>query len=105
LQNVHQHATLYNALVRGRGIDLLHKKGHEGLRATIEQHLQRVVSAEHASAALVPAIADYIAGAIFTLLIWWLDHNMPHTAERMDALFQQLVLPGVQQTLGMHLDA
>jgi AcrR family transcriptional regulator len=105
LQHVQQHAPLYKALVRGRGIDLIHKKGHELLRAAIEHHLQRVVAAERPAAALVPVIADYIAGAIFTLLIWWLEHDMPYPAEQMDGLFQQLVLPGVQQTLGMHMAA
>lgn len=104
-QHVQQHYALYNALVRGHGLDLLHKKGHDHLRANIEQHLQQIVTAEHPSATLLPVIADYVAGSIFTLLMWWLEHELPYPAEQMDALFQQLVLPGVQQTLGIHTAA
>ena len=41
----------------------------------------------------------YLAGAIFNMLTWWLDNEMPYTPEQMDALFQQLVRPGVEATL------
>ncbi len=93
-QHVQTHHQLYKALVRGGGIELLYKKGHERLRQNIEQHL----------VALVPAgqtLADYMAGAILTMLRWWLDNGMPYPPEQMDAMFQQLVLPGVQATLGV----
>jgi hypothetical protein len=33
------------------------------------------------------------------MLTWWLDHEMPYTPQQMDALFHQLVLPGVYMTL------
>jgi len=50
-------------------------------------------------AAPLPLVADYLAGAILSMLTWWLDNNMPYSPEQMDALFQQLVRPGVEATL------
>ena len=47
----------------------------------------------------LPLVADYLAGAILSMLTWWLDNDMPYTPEQMDTLFQQLVWPGVQATL------
>lgn len=41
-------------------------------------------------------MADYLAGAILSMLTWWLDNNMPYSPEQMDALFKQLVRPGVE---------
>lgn len=102
-QHVQQHYALYKALVRGQGIDMLHKKGHERLRMNIEQHLQQVVAAAHPPTAPLPLVADYMAGAIFTLLMWWLEHELPYPPEEMDRVFHQLVLPGVERTLGVRM--
>jgi len=100
-QHVQTHHQLYKALVRGGGIELLYKKGHERLRQNIEQHLVALVPAGQTQAAPPALVADYMAGAILTMLRWWLDNGMPYPPEQMDAMFQQLVLPGVQATLGV----
>ncbi|MFL5802066.1 MAG: TetR/AcrR family transcriptional regulator [Roseiflexaceae bacterium] len=100
-QHVQTHHQLYKALVRGGGIELLYKKGHERLRQNIEQHLVALVPAGQTPAAPLALVADYMAGAILTMLRWWLDNGMPYPPEQMDAMFQQLVLPGVQATLGI----
>jgi hypothetical protein len=40
-------------------------------------------------------VAHYLAGALLNLLKWWIEAEMPYTAEQMDELFQQLALLGV----------
>src|SRR5258706_10394854 len=50
-QHVQTHHQLYKALVRGGGIELLYKKGHERLRQNIEQHLVALVPAGRTPAA------------------------------------------------------
>jgi hypothetical protein len=86
-------------LVRGGPIDLLYKKGHERLCHNIERHLAVLAPAEETSEMLLSLVADSMAGAILTMLKWWLEHDMPYTPEQMEALFHQLVLPGVYVTL------
>jgi AcrR family transcriptional regulator len=98
-QHVQEHHQLYKALVYGGGIDRLFKKSHQHMRRNIEQHLAALIPAGQAPAAPLPLVADYLAGAILSMLTWWLDNEMPYTPEQMDALFQQLVRPGVQTTL------
>jgi tetracycline repressor-like protein len=85
--------------VHGGGIDLLYKKSHERLRWNIEQHLGALIPAGQTPAVPLPLVADYMAGAILTMLKWWLDNKMPYTPEQMDRMFHQLVLPGVSATL------
>jgi AcrR family transcriptional regulator len=97
-QHVHDHSRLYRALVRGGGLDLLYKKGHEHLRHNIAQHLQAHIPADHRAAPL-QLVADYAAGALLTMMKWWLDNDMSYTPEQMDSLYQQLVAPGVRATL------
>jgi len=98
-RHVQQHHQLYKALVRGGGIDRLYQKGHERLRHNIEQHLRVLVSTEQMPAPPLVLVADYMAGTIVTMLKWWLDNQMPYTPEQLEALYYQLVLPGVQATL------
>jgi len=40
-------------------------------------------------------VAQYLAGAFLNLLKWWVEAEMPYPPEQMDAMFQQLALPGV----------
>lgn len=98
-EHVQAHHHLYKALVRGGGIDILLKKGHTHMRRKIEQQLQGHIPAGHTPAAPLPLVADYVAGAILTMITWWLDNDMPNTPEQMDAMFQRLVLRGVHETL------
>jgi len=98
-QHVQEHHQLYKALVHGGGIERLFKKSHQHMRRNIERHLAELIPTGQAPAAPLPLVADYLAGAILTMLTWWLDNDMPYTPDQMDALYQQLVRPGVQATL------
>lgn len=46
-------------------------------------------------------LAQYIAGAELAMITWWLNHDMPYSAEQMAQMVQRLTLRG---TLGV-LDA
>jgi AcrR family transcriptional regulator len=102
-QHAQGHHQLYKALVRSGSVERLFKKSHQYMRQNIERHLASLIPVGQAPAAPLPLVADYLAGAVFNMLTWWLDNDMPHTPEQMDALFQQLVRPGVQATLQIEL--
>ncbi|MFN7930604.1 MAG: TetR/AcrR family transcriptional regulator [Blastocatellia bacterium] len=40
------------------------------------------------------ALAHAFAGAMFSLMAWWLDHGKPASPAQMDAMFHQLVWAG-----------
>jgi AcrR family transcriptional regulator len=44
------------------------------------------------------AHAHALAGALFSLLEWWIDHGMAETPKAMDALFHRMVWNGVKRT-------
>jgi hypothetical protein len=100
-EHVQTHHQLYKALVRGGGIELLYKKGHQRLRQNIEQHLMALVPAGQTQPGPLALVADHMAGAILTMLRWWLDNGMPYSPAQMDALFHRLVMPGVRSTLAL----
>jgi AcrR family transcriptional regulator len=97
-RHVQEHHQLYKSLVRGGGIERLFKKSRQHMRRNIEQQLAELIPAGQTPAVL-PLVADYLSGTIMNMLTWWLDNEMPYTPDQMDALFQQLVRPGVQTTL------
>ena len=51
------------------------------------------------SLVLIDLLAYYLASSYLSLLTWWLDHDLPYTAEKMDAFYQQLVIPGMREML------
>ena len=54
---------------------------------------------------LLAAVASYVAGAFMTLMQWWLETELAWSPERIDALFRELVLPGVDHLLNQALQA
>lgn len=97
-QHVKDHHHLYKALMWGQGIELIFKKGQTYLSRNIEQQIV-LLAPQHDLSVPLPILSNYLAGTLLTLLKWWLDNNMPYTPQRMDEIFQQLVMPGVREIL------
>jgi AcrR family transcriptional regulator len=89
----------YEALVWGRGIELLYQQGQTHLSQRIAQDLTRLLPAGQQFAVPLPVLSAYVAGVLITLLRWWLEHTMPYSAEQMDVIFHQLVMPSVKAAL------
>lgn len=100
-RHIRDHHHLYKALIWGQGIDFLYKTGQDALSRRIEADLRQRHAKEDDWNVPLPILANYTAGAFFALLKWWLDNNMPYSPERMDELFQQLVVPGVRAALNV----
>ncbi len=112
-QHVREQQRLYRALLRGQGIQaLLRVKGiqmvtqafQDLLRTRVETRL-RGEGEKEGSDELLAAVASYVVGAFMTLMQWWLETEMAWSPERMDALFRDLVLPGVEYLLSQETQA
>lgn len=97
--HVQAHRQLYLSLVRAGAIDRLFKKSHAHLRQNVEQYLGGLLPKGAEPALPLALVADYMAGAILTMLTWWLANDMPYPPEEMNRMFHQLVLPGVSASL------
>ena len=75
----------------------------------LQQQLAQIVARNLNGYSPVPAgrspsvplsiLADFVAGAFLTLMRGWLEGNDAYTPEQIDAMFQQMVLPGVKAAL------
>ena len=94
-RHVQQTQSFYPALLRGLSSDPHYLAVHRYLRDQTAQQL----AGSRALSVPRDLIADYLASALLTLVHWWLDHGMQYTPEQMEAIVQQLVVPGVRALL------
>jgi len=95
------HYELYRTLIWGSGFDLLTQEGHAALSEKIEDRFALLFSERQTTSIPLPILACSVAGALLIMLKWWLENKMPYSPERMDEIFQQLVMPGVRTVLGL----
>jgi AcrR family transcriptional regulator len=84
----------YNALVEsGRMHDVM-DLGQEHFARGIEQRLNEIPRARTIPSDRRGAIAHGLAGSLFSLLAWWVQHGMTMSPKEMDKLFHRLVWTG-----------
>ena len=101
-RHVQEQYDLHKALVGGRGVDVIIKAFQNNLSGRIQEQIELLLPDGQTPSAPPPVMANYLAGTLLTLLIWWLDNNMPYPPERMDEMFQALAMPGVWASLGIY---
>lgn len=100
-RHVQGHCAVYRTLIWGSGFKLLIKDGHAALATKIEARLSALLALHHPPKVPLPVLANTLSGVLLVLLKWWLDNQMPYSAERMDEIFQKLMMPGASAVLGM----
>lgn len=97
-RHIQETQSFYPALLRGLASDPHEQAVHRSLR---DLALRQLAHAAGSAPLAVPAeiVADYLAGSLLTLAHWWLDHGSAYTPEQMEAIFHQLVMPGVRTVL------
>ena len=88
----HQHL---RALMRGRAGEPLWEALQTALCRAIEPALATLCAESRSQSIPLPVVAQYLAGALLTLLKWWVAADMPYPPQQMESIFQQLALPGV----------
>jgi hypothetical protein len=44
---------------------------------------------------------EFLLTSLLGLLVWWLDNDLPYTAEQMADMYMRLAVPGVQAAHGL----
>jgi len=94
------HYEIYRTLVWGSGFDVLMKDGHAALSAKFEESFTLHLSGRPEPSIPLAVLSYTMAGTLLILLKWWLDHKMPYSPERMDEIFQQMVMSRTIKILG-----
>ena len=98
-QHAQSHLQIYKAMAGKQSGKIAMGHIHKYLSALIQEHFKTQL-AERKNLKVPPeVIAHYIVSAYMALLTWWLDHDAPYPAERMNEMFQQLTQPGIEKIL------
>ena len=81
----------YSALVESGRVHDVMELGQAQFARGIEQRLTEIAAGGAVLPADRSAIAHAFAGALFSLLSWWIHHAMPKSPEEMDKLFHDMV--------------
>jgi AcrR family transcriptional regulator len=90
---------LYKAMIGKKSGDLVLKHLQKYLREVMREHLKPQVMDEKRLAVPLEVIVEYAVSSFLALLVWWLEHNLPYSAEEMDAMFKRLTMPGLEAVL------
>lgn len=100
-RHIKQHQRLYRALFSSSSLEPITQNLQQQLAQVVARNLGvRAKAAPNRPPAVpLPILADFVAGAFLTLLRGWLEGNDAYSPEQIDAMFQQMVLPGVKAAL------
>jgi len=89
----------YNALVESGRIPDVMELGLGHFARGIAQRLNEIPRAGTIQVGRRAAIAHGLAGSLFSLLTWWIQHGMSLSPDEMDKLFHRLVWTGADGVL------
>jgi AcrR family transcriptional regulator len=70
--------------------------------AQLHKSLKMSISREKYSSLESEIAAHYFVSALMGILVWWVEKDMPCTAEEIDNLFRELAVPGFTQVLAVN---
>lgn len=98
-RHAYLHHELYKAMLEGGGADVLMAAARSHLKEDILTHLGERFPNGDAAAMPLLMITNFFAGAMLSVLMWWLEAGRPFSPEEIDAMFQQLAMSGVEKLL------
>jgi AcrR family transcriptional regulator len=94
------HRREYRAHVGSRGGDAITTLVHKELTSLVRTHLDQVIAHRRVKPVVpVEVITHYVVSALLALLTWWLDSDLPYTADRMAQMVERLMTPAVAAAL------
>ena len=99
--HIEENHEIFKGMMRGRGMELFMEKGKQFWAERIEARLRSLQAAVQDTGVPIQLIAGATAGAYLIQLKWWLDNDLPYSAEEMAQYADRLILPGVFAALGI----
>ena len=90
----------YAALIASGKIHDVLELGRGHFARAIERRFVELPRARGITAERRPALAHSLAGALMSLLSWWVDRGMSASPEQMDDVFHQMVWSGANAATG-----
>ena len=97
-QHVEGHRHFWGALTRKGGADLITRILRKSVHDLVREHFRSQFAGVKDPLQLEAAM-QFVAGACMGLLIWWLDDDIPYSAEEIHSIFRRQANQGVGRFL------
>ncbi|WIT13351.1 helix-turn-helix domain containing protein [Paucibacter sediminis] len=98
-QHLASHRQLYRMTVARESEVSVERHMRAMLRALVHAELAQGQPPGQGGAA-VDLATQYVVGALWSMLVWWMDEAQDWSAERVNELFERMTFPGLDLTLG-----
>ncbi|MEO8607039.1 MAG: TetR/AcrR family transcriptional regulator [Chloroflexota bacterium] len=96
-QRAEENADFFRAILGGAGLAGILTRYRKSSADQIQAQIEPALAAGNTEIP-IEIIANFVAGALNALIIWWLENDRPYSAEDMARIFHQLLLTGIQGT-------
>ena len=96
-----EHHRLYKAILRSKqGSEIVESYLYKVMSNLAGQHLKHLIARGKKPPVPQEIILHYLVSSLLSILIWWLNHDMPYSPEQMCDMYHTLTLPGINAGLG-----
>ncbi len=101
-KHVEEYADLYKSLLGEKGVSSVINRILNYIAGIGAQQYRLVIEDEDEANLPVPidVASRHLAGAMFSMVSWWIDNDMPYTAEEMAQHFHRLTVPSIMSAIG-----
>ena len=102
-RHAQRHHQLYKALVgkrSGEAMGIVREQMETTLAGALRTNLAALTPRGARPAVPLEVAVRQVVGALYALLTWWLDRDMPYPPEQLDRYFKQLTVPSLDAALG-----
>lgn len=91
--HTHEHRDVFRAMVGKRSGAVVERVLHKLLIELLREDVTGAVGRPRGHDVQAEALVQFLAGALFGLLMWWLDGRGKLTEAEIDAVFRRMALP------------
>jgi AcrR family transcriptional regulator len=91
--HANEHRDVFLAMAGMRSHAIVQQLLYRILLDLVREDVKATVSRVRANSVPVEALAQFITGALFGLMMWWLNGKMRLSVEEVNTLFRQLAIP------------
>lgn len=95
-----EHSKLYKAFAGRQSGEMILKYIYRYLYDMLIVPHRALVKSRKAPPVPIELTTHWIVTSLLSLVVWWLQNNMPYPPEKMDEIFRMLVMPGIESALG-----
>lgn len=94
-QHAQRYRRVYQAVVGRQSGQLMQRHLEKTLTARLKNRVDRLWVGDRRQAVPPELLTHHLVSAFMSLMIWWLDHDLPYPPERMAQIYRQLMRGGI----------